>query len=73
MNSVWFRQELAGTLEVGRDKNSGVEIGEGWLARRQSWQAHRDWVLDTEVLNLQGESRAENHMIGKHLTELVLK
>lgn len=22
---------------------------------------------------LQGESRAENHMIGKHLTELVLK
>lgn len=29
--------------------------------------------LDVGYSYLQGESRAENHMIGKHLTELVLK
>lgn len=29
--------------------------------------------LDVGYSYLQGESRAENHMIGKHLAELVLK
>ena len=61
---------------MGRDKNSGVQIGGGCL----SLTGQAPGLAGTQRLNvryrgpyLQGESRAESHMIGKHLTELVLK
>lgn len=61
---------------MGRDENSNRQIGEGCLSvTGQTPGPAGIQRLDVGYRgpDLQGEARAENHMIGKHLTELVLK
>lgn len=59
---------------MGRDKSSTMKTGKGCLPLTGQVPG----LAGTQRLHvgysyLQGESRAENHMIGKHLTELVFK